>query len=389
VRYVAGHSTGYVGVENEEAMCDRYLAGESVEHLCSAFEVRESTVYRVLKRNGVELWGKGSPTEAQQSRICERYLDGERAHAIATGLGIGKSTVLRVLEKHGVVRRDRSDARRRYTCDDHFFDVIDSESKAYWLGFIAADGCVTGKNSLSIGLQARDREHLERLKNALDATNPITMGRTSSGFPTATLFVTSPALTAGLEGNGIVRRKSKTLEWPRHLDASLLRHYLRGYFDGDGWFSVSCSGYVRKSDGQRSLALSWGIIGTDSFCADAQDFLVRGVGVRRVGLHSHWATAGMSTLTYGGNVQVSRIYWLLYDDARVWLPRKRHTARSHVRDYRQTRPRPEARALSDTDLEEAESLRETGLSYREVASRLGVSERTVSNALKRGYHTLS
>lgn len=381
VCYVQGHASGYTNLKVERAICDRYETNTDVGRLATDFGIHETTVYEVLKRNSIELRGRNIPTLAQQEAICRQYLDGARAHAIGSALGFGKSTILRVLESHGITRRDRSEARRRYTCDDHFFDVIDSELKAYWLGFIAADGCVTG-NSLSVGLQARDREHLERLQSGLDATNPVTSGCSTSGHPTAALFVTSQALVAGLERNGVIRRKSKTLEWPHHLDASLLRHYLRGYFDGDGWFTVGQSAYVRKSDGGRGSTLNWGIIGTDAFCADARRFLMREVNVGGRPPEPHPVSAGMSLLKYGGNLQASRIYRLLYDDASVWLPRKRDTAQPHVSFERQTRPRPDSRVLSDTDVEDIASLRENGLTYRTIADRFGVSDATVRRVLK-------
>lgn len=387
VRYVAGHSTGYTDPETERAICDRYETDADVGRIAATFGVHESTAYDVLRRNGVSLRGRNIPTRAQEEAIRRGYLDGKSGTLLAREWGFGKSTVKRVLGRANVVRT-ASEAHRTHTCDDHYFDVIDSEEKAYWLGFIGADGCVTGRNTLSVGLQARDREHLERLRVALRATNPVGSGRSSNGFPTATFLVTSPALTAGLLRNGVERRKSKTHGWPHHLDPFLLRHYLRGYSDGDGWFSVATSGYVRKSDGRRGSTLNWGIIGTDDFCADAQDFLIREVSVRRVGLHPHWATAGMSTLTYGGNLQVGRIYRLLYDGASVWLPRKRDTAQPHVRDGRQARPRPDARALSDAGLEEAARLRATGLSYDAIGRRLDVSGSTVRNTLTRGYRPL-
>jgi transposase len=161
------------------------------------------------------------------------------------------------------------------------------------------------------------------------------------------------------------------------LDPSLLRHYLRGYFDGDGWFSVGRSGHVRKRDGQRGSILNWGIIGTDAFCADACRFLIREANVRSRPPEPHPVSAGMSLLKYGGNLQVSRIYRLLYKGASVWLPRKRDIAEPHIRFTRRTWPRLELRALSKPDVAEVRRLREMVLSLQTIADRFGVSERTI------------
>jgi hypothetical protein len=127
--------------------------------------------------------------------------------------------------------------RGRYAFDDHFFDLIDTEEKAYWLGFIAADGCVPGgkrPNRLMVKLKESDSGHLEKLKSALGASHPLLFSaRRGVAGPTAALTVASPHLVQSLRVLAITPRKSMTLvpwDGPREL----MRHYWRGLFDGDG-----------------------------------------------------------------------------------------------------------------------------------------------------------
>src|SRR5581483_4155416 len=66
-----------------------------------------------------------------------------------------------------------------YTFDDQFFNVIDTETKAYWLGFITADGCVRTdhyNHQLKVKLKDSDASHLEKLKAALAADHPVKSG---------------------------------------------------------------------------------------------------------------------------------------------------------------------------------------------------------------------
>lgn len=56
--------------------------------------------------------------------------------------------------------------------NSNFFNEITSNNIAYWIGFITADGSVN-KNSLSIGLALKDKEHLEKFLKAIQATTPI------------------------------------------------------------------------------------------------------------------------------------------------------------------------------------------------------------------------
>ena len=47
--------------------------------------------------------------------------------------------------------------------NEHIFDIIDTEEKAYWLGFIYADGCISLKtNAFEISLKYDDINHLNK-----------------------------------------------------------------------------------------------------------------------------------------------------------------------------------------------------------------------------------
>ena len=129
-------------------------------------------------------------------------------------------------------------ARRTYALDDYFFDVVDTEAKAYWLGFITADGCVQAgsvgangwqRHQVNVKLKASDAGHLEKLKADIRAENPV---RFVAG-PGAEIALSSGRLTESLIRLGVTPRKSLTAtpwDGPGHL----IRHYWRGMLDGDG-----------------------------------------------------------------------------------------------------------------------------------------------------------
>ena len=127
------------------------------------------------------------------------------------------------------------DGHRKYTCNDDFFVNIDTEQKAYWLGFITADGCVMG-NKMQINLAASDVAHLEKLRLHMGATNPVTLGTTKASgkvYNRASFVVTSETLVNGLRLHGVSERKSLNSS-PASIPARLVRHYWRGVVDGDG-----------------------------------------------------------------------------------------------------------------------------------------------------------
>ena len=63
---------------------------------------------------------------------------------------------------------------RKYNFNEHYFDNIDCQEKAYWLGFFATDGYNhKNKGCIEFRLHKQDMEILEKFKSCLDANNPI------------------------------------------------------------------------------------------------------------------------------------------------------------------------------------------------------------------------
>ncbi len=129
------------------------------------------------------------------------------------------------------------------TFDEDFFETINTEEKAYWLGFILADGCITNNNELSIGLAIRDYDHLHRFKKSLKSNAQIYESKTylkrmQTYYATCSISLYSKKISSDLKKHNIFPRKS-TLEQPDlTIPKCLIHHYIRGFFDGDGWFST-------------------------------------------------------------------------------------------------------------------------------------------------------
>jgi hypothetical protein len=117
-------------------------------------------------------------------------------------------------------------------------------------------------------------------------------------------------MVADLEKWGVVPRKTFTLPWPS-LPGELMRHYLRGYFDGDGcfrWSSINSYAF-------------W-LVGNDLFLEGCRDYLARHCSLPSPGLYHNRHGSKIGHLVYGGNRQVLRIYRLMYEDATIFLERK-------------------------------------------------------------------
>ena len=157
--------------------------------------------------------------------------------AKALNVGIGKIQYWEV--KHGVQLGRCSQLR---TLDTTFFSVIDTEAKAYILGFVMADGCVNGR-SLEIRVLRRDVDILYKIKRAMNAHTEVHQSDTTE---LASLYIGSIELLGSLAKFGVVKAKTSTIAFPI-LPDDLYRHFLRGYLDGDGWITERQYGIVTGS----------------------------------------------------------------------------------------------------------------------------------------------
>ncbi len=195
--------------------------------------------------------------------------------------------------------------------DHGFFEDINSELKAYWLGFIMADGCVVDScNKVVIKLSQKDADHLSRWHKDIDSClNLCFFGNAvaSSHY--------SDKMCSDLIKHGCTPRKSLTLQFPT-LSSDLHHHFVRGYFDGDG-----CAGWHTNKRRNPHLRLTF--LGTSQFLLTLRRILsVRG-NVRP-------SVSKAFTLSSNGNIQSKRIRDWMYQEANVFLPRKREVCYSNL-----------------------------------------------------------
>ena len=125
---------------------------------------------------------------------------------------------------------------RKSHVNDHIFDVIDTEEKAYWLGFLYADGNVHKHNKswhIELTLQERDFEHLRKYAAFIGFMREPKYRKNTKAYRIST---GSRRMAEQLIEKGCVPKKSLILTFPSHdiVPENLMRHFIRGYFDGDG-----------------------------------------------------------------------------------------------------------------------------------------------------------
>ena len=168
---------------------------------------------------------------------------------IAKNLNISRRSISRVLQERDINTR----LKNRYLLNENYFDKIDTEAKAYILGFIYADGFVGSEKFNNIVISINDLEILEFIAEELKFTGKIRKTK-KGGFCNSkcgySLNFSSKIMADRLRKIGLYPNKSLTIDKIPKIKEELIRHFIRGYFNGDGSILLSHnSSYYKRYDG--------------------------------------------------------------------------------------------------------------------------------------------
>lgn len=248
--------------------------------------------------------------------------------AIGRKLGVSGDTISRYMEEFGLIPNKKIS----YSCNHNIFST-DTENSFYLAGFIAADGCIKSKNgttskSLYIGLSNKDRIHLEKIRDTLGAEHPIgdyevkNSKRNPKWSDTicSSINITSSQIYSDLQRFNITERKTHTLTFPDWIkDHPLRHHFIRGYIDGDGCFSSA----VGKGKKVRQVFFS--VRGTTAFLTSLRSILETDLNLEERTKDIR-INNGIGVLEYGGNRVCKALAEYLYQDATIYLDRKKEAA---------------------------------------------------------------
>lgn len=169
-------------------------------------------------------------TDLQKIEIVDKYSLGTTIKELVSIYGTTISNIRSLLIRRGV--KIRENRHRKYNFNENFFDVIDNEEKAYWLGFIFGDGGIS-KYSLRLELSNKDLDHVYKFINTINLNTPIIKTNKNCVLITAN----SKKMITGLSKYGIIQNKTYlTNSIPLNLiSKQLQKHFIRGIFDADGW----------------------------------------------------------------------------------------------------------------------------------------------------------
>lgn len=175
------------------------------------------------------------------NRITKKY---EIVTEIAKIYKVSPRTISILLKNHGISSKvdfsKRNDLKQAIV--SNFFEKIDTEAKAYFLGLMYADGNVStpkiGQKRMNINLHYQDKHILDTFKKYLNHNKPLTYRKPNNKIfnikAQYVLRLSSNKLCDDLIQHGCIPNKTFSLNWPQDISNNLIRHFIRGLFDGDG-----------------------------------------------------------------------------------------------------------------------------------------------------------
>lgn len=197
----------------------------------------------------------------------------------------------------------------KYYVEENYFSNIDNEFKAYWLGFLYADG-YNSEKTLELTLCKEDESHIEKLKKSLQSSAPI-KNKKVRNFEASRISICNLKLCQDLSEKGCVKNKSLILTFPKEdiLPKEYQRDFIRGYFDGDGCI------YINKELEKCSVSF----VGTFDFLKTISDIFNKELNLTQVAILPQGKAYSIS---WGGVEDCEKIYKYLYKYSNIFLDRK-------------------------------------------------------------------
>lgn len=259
-------------------------------------------------------------TQQEIKSVIDLYNSGKQQREIAKQINCSQVSISNILKREKI--QARVGKKIKYTdVNTFFFKEINSEQSAYFLGFLYADGNVSkNKTCMSLKLKSNDQYILEKFRNIMSPSSPIKITKMESPgaipYEYAYFRINQKEICEQLISHGCVPNKSLILKFPITVPNELVKHFLRGYSDGDGTI-------YNNFKNKKTINTIWKIVSTKQFCQTVANIIKEQLNVNCSQSLSRPKTNQITTtLSVGGNLQVKKVLDWLYQDATIYLPRK-------------------------------------------------------------------
>lgn len=322
-----GESCIKISEKEHPNIINLYKNGISSLKIGKIYNVQYGAIVRILKQNNVEIrpyteCGLINVPRDTITQIVNMYVNNRKnVQEIALSLRYSISVIIRILKNNNINRRSNGESHIKHFPNHDYFETIDTPEKAYFLGFLYADGNVFPKtNCVSIRLQIRDKYILQAFSKEIYKKDIVRTQKTKklTHQDTASLYIKSEKMCKDLANIECVPRKSLTLKFPneKQVPKSFLWHCIRGEFDGDGCVCISTGG--KRGKGRLYIAIH--IVGSKDFISGLRNFLIL-EGIR---CHKLLKMGKIYCVRIKHKKSVFLFYKKLYENATHFLFRKKN-----------------------------------------------------------------
>ena len=308
-----------------------YLGGLSCTQIAKKQGCSPNVITDLFRKYGLKVENRQNKINIDLDTLIKEYNSGKSLTQIGKEYGNTYSVLSKMLKANGIEVINKQNALR---FNENVFDVIDSEEKAYWLGFIYADGYIAShkegvkpKYTFEITLSGEDKDHLDKFNEFMQYNGDNVKEKPTKYKEEVRMCdrwnIHNKHLWETLNSYGCTPNKSLTLKFPDEsifTNKSLIRHFIRGYFDGDG-----CISYNDKEHQKPCCS----VVGTEEFLKKIQEYVLedsvklgKNHGISKetkvYTLSANKAEAFIYTLYYKSNIYLDRKYnlFLYFKDCR-------------------------------------------------------------------------
>ena len=287
----------------------------STQEIARQTHHKQTTVSKVLYNHGIEVklgLRKYVPSK-EEIEIVKTIIENHQSYKDASkAINRDITIIKRIMEENNIVY-DYRPYNKNLKHD--FFSVIDSEEKAWLLGFLFTDGSVRkvgNSYQIRLSIQLLDEEIIDKIKKWLEIDTKTKYDKREKK-ECCGIEIASQKMFEDLANYGIVPNKTHVINklYLEKIPEQFQRAYIRGLFDGDG--GISFTGNINE------VSCDF----TSYFYETVEEFQL--FIDKQIGKEKHNKIAKMtnkSRCAWRGRQQVIKILSWLYDDSSVYLKRK-------------------------------------------------------------------
>jgi hypothetical protein len=237
--------------------------------------------------------------------IIEEYNSGKSCAFLSKKYNISSAIISKFLKKNGITVINRQNEQLGLIKD--IFSIINTEEKAYWLGFLYADGNISfNTNAIYIALKESDRNHLEKFKKFIGGNINIFYKKSVNA---CVITFKCKEMKKDLISLGCIPRKTWLINSIPNIKEELKIHFIRGYFDGDGCITYGSS----QKNGKRKVVIN--IVSNEKMLKSICNYF------NETKIFSSKKNTEILLLRWYGD-RAAEILNLMYENATIYLNRK-------------------------------------------------------------------